>query len=117
MDEKVDGGSRELATEGSQFTPAQKAEWVERFKESGLSLRKFSAQHGLGYMSLWRWVNKSQETAAANSELAEFTEIKLPALTKRPNWSAELSFANGNSLRVCGEVPPAVLEQLLLRVC
>jgi hypothetical protein len=31
-------------------------------------------------------------------------------------WAAELSFANGNTLRIWGEVSAAMLEQLL-RVC
>ena len=96
----------------------EKAQWVRRFVESGLSLREFSAQNGLGYMSLWRWVNKAREpgVGATGSPPPAFTEIKLlPALEPTP-WVAEWSLPNGAVLRVSKEVPAAVLEQLL-RVC
>ena len=46
-----------------------------------------------------------------------FVEWKLPGpAPERPNWLVELSLANGNTLRIAGEVPAQILEQLL-RVC
>jgi len=116
MDEEMEIQSRAPAAKGFQVTSKEKAEWVKRFNESGLSLRTFSAKHGLGYMSLWRWGTKSRELSLATPPLPFFTEIKLPTTPHPTHWSVELSFANGNVLRFCGEVPPAVLEQLL-RVC
>jgi len=96
----------------------EKAQWARRFVESGLSLREFSAQNGLGYMSLWRWVNKAraQGVGRTDSPAPAFTEIKLLPATEPAHWVAEWSLANGAVLRVSKEVPAAVLEQLL-RVC
>jgi transposase-like protein len=96
----------------------EKAQWARRFVESGLSLREFSAQNGLGYVSLWRWVNKArgQGVGAADSPAAAFTEIKLLPATEPAHWVAEWSWPNGAVLRISKEVPAAVLEQLL-RVC
>lgn len=103
-------------------TQQQKAQWVKRFNESGLSLRQFSDQNGIGYMSLWRWVSRTKakptiETAAEPHPAAPtFTEIKLVPSVERSDWVAELSLSNGKVLRLSKEVPAAMLEQLL-RVC
>jgi hypothetical protein len=106
------------AKTNSPATQEEKAQWVRRFHESGLSLRKFSAQHSVRLMSLWRWVNqaKGPEDVAANSARPEFEEIKLPASIGRSDWAAELSLPNGTVLRLSKEVPAAMLDQLL-RVC
>src|SRR6266436_7985061 len=71
-------------------TEEEKAEWVRRFRESGLSLRKFSVRHAVPLMSLWRWVNqpKGFQAIAAGSAQPEFTEIKLPASLVRSDWAA-----------------------------
>ncbi len=99
-----------------QCSPEQRAQWVERFCDSGLSLREFSAQHGLGYMSLWRWVRKAQrhETSDQAAPAAPaFTEIKLAPSVERADWVAELSLPNGKVLRLAKDVPAWLLEQLL----
>lgn len=103
-------------------TPEQKAQWVKRFLESGLSIRKFSAQNGLPLMSLCRWVNKARSNQSTDRAVEvhpvapAFTEIKLVPSVERSDWVAELSLANGKVLRLSKEVPAAMLEQLL-RVC
>jgi transposase-like protein len=62
---------------------SQKAEWVEKYLKSGLSLRQFSKQSGLGYMSLYRWVKKQEGTTESGQEHApiDFAELKLPVGT------------------------------------
>ena len=93
----------------------QRAEWVRRYLESGLSLREFSTQNGMGYMSLWRWVNKARKKAPPLEPPAAcaFTEIKLAPSIAPLTWVAELSWADGKVLRLSQAVPPAMLEQLL----
>ena len=91
-------------------------EWVKRYTESGLSLRAFSTQNAIGYMSLWRWVNKAKKQLAQAPALAPaFTEIKLSPM-ERAGWVAELSLPNGRLLRLAKDIPSALLEQLL-RLC
>lgn len=107
-----------------KFLPSQEArsQWVKRFSESGLSLREFSAQNGIGYMSLWRWVKraKAKQSPGRAVEMppgpTTFTEIKLVPSIERCDWVAELSLPNGKVLRLSKDVPSAMLEQLL-RVC
>lgn len=95
-----------------------KAEWARRFGESGLSIRKFCAQHDLPRMSLWRWVNrgKTVKRVEAPSEAARFEEIKLPPLVQDSDWAAELSLPNGTVVRLSKEVSVAIFQQLM-RVC
>ena len=118
----------ELESVGPATTPAvskrratteeEKAAWVRRFRESGLSLRKFSAQHSVPLMSLCRWVNqaKGPEGVVVSSATAEFEEIKLASSVVRCDWAAELSLPNGTVLRLSKEVPAEMIDQLL-RVC
>jgi transposase-like protein len=115
MNEKAEALSVTPVAKCFQATAEAKAEWVRRFIESGLSIRKFSAQHALPRMSLWRWVNKARdETVPVRSSAGPaFTEIKLLPSVERSDWVAELSLPSGMVLRLSKEVPPAMLQQLL----
>jgi len=110
----------------SARTAQDKADWVRRFRESGQSLRSFSAQHALPRMSLWRWANKQSAVAGQPNRRhtpqpvpwtePEFAEIKLETCLERGAWAAELSLPSGRVLRLSKEVPAGMLEQLL-RLC
>jgi hypothetical protein len=115
MNEKVEALEVAPVWKGSAATVAEKAEWARRFLESGQSIRKFSAQHALPRMSLWRWVNKvrGETVPVTSSAVAAFTEIKLVPAVERSDWVAELSLPNGKVLRLSKEVPACLLEQLL----
>ena len=103
-----------LRPKGMEVTPSEKAEWVRRFNESGLSLRKFSEQYGLRWTSLWQWTSRYPLAHAKSANSPGFVEVQLrPVLSPEPAWSVELTFANGNILRMCGEVPAEILQQVL----
>ena len=93
----------------------EKAAWVKRFHESGLSLRKFSAQHSVPVVSLCRWVNRAKDSEAG-SPTPKFEELTLPPLVAGSAWAAELTLPNGTVLRLSKEVPAAMVDQLL-RIC
>ena len=109
------GAPKGFRSQRSAATTEEKAEWVKRFQESGLSLRKFSAQHSLSLMSIWRWVNQAKAPPSA-SLTPQFEELSLPGLAAGSDWAVELTLANGTVLRLSKEVPAAMLDQLL-RVC
>jgi len=114
MDNKCSGIIGPLRPKGRDVTPAEKAEWVSRFKESGLSLRKFSEQYGLRWGSLWQWTSKYSSAEVTPANTPGFVEVQLrSALVPEAAWSVELTFANGNILRMCGEVPGGILQQVL----
>jgi hypothetical protein len=114
MDDKCSVIIGPLRPKGLEVTPAEKAEWVRRFKESGFSLRKFSEQYGLRRSSLWQWTSKYSSADVKSANAPAFVEVQLrPAPVCEPAWSVELTFANGNILRMCGEVPAGTLQQVL----
>ena len=114
MDHKCSVMFGPLRPKGMEVTPAEKAEWVKRFKESRLSLRKFSEQYGLRLSSLWQWSSKYSSADVKPPNTPAFVEVQLrPALASEPAWSVELSFANDNILRIFGEVPAGILHQVL----
>ena len=47
-------------------TPEQRAQWVRRYRQSGLTQRTFAAQHGIGWSTLVRWL-RDPAPAAVNS--------------------------------------------------
>jgi transposase-like protein len=99
----------------SRVSAEAKAQWVKRFHESGLSLRKFSSQHPVSLMSLCRWVKEAQD-GMAPSPTPQFEELTLPPLAGGSDWAAELTLPNGTVLRLSKEVPATMIDQLL-RVC
>jgi transposase-like protein len=103
-----------LRPKGLEVTAAEKAEWVRRFEQSGVGLREFSAQYGLRVASLRNWRVKYAQAICGQAR-RDFVEVQLPAL-RTPAWSVELVLGNGKVLRLNGEVPEGLLEQVL-RVC
>ena len=118
MNEDVEAKREAALPKYLRVSEAERAEWVRRFQESNLSIRKFSAQNGLCHISVWRWVNRARGEAkpAESSAVPAFTEIKLAPPLERSDWVAELSLPGGKVLRFSKDVPAAMLEQLL-RVC
>ena len=94
----------------------EQQEWVRRFEESGLSAREFSAQHGMHWVTLYRWLSAKRTREAVASLTPDFVEVQLPSQGSEhlvPSWSAELVFGNGKILRLQGDIPAATLQQLL----
>jgi len=104
-----------LRPKGLEVTAAEKAEWARRFDQSGLSMTEFGARYGLRRASLCNWRVKYAEDICGQPE-PDFMEVQLPAMQREPAWSVELAFGNGKVLRLNGEVPEGLVEQLL-RVC
>ena len=117
-------------------TAEEEAQWVKRFLESGLSLRKFAKENDIPPMSLWRWVRRGSERSGAAAVAlkgsgakgeqnglgklepgaAAFAEVKFPASFGQPNWAVELTLPNGTVLRLSKDTPPTLVDQLL-RLC
>jgi transposase-like protein len=91
-------------------TAAERAQWVQRYFQSGLGSREFAAQHGLKYSTLQRWVAQAPAMAPG------FAEVKLPPLPSVVGWTAEVVRPGGATLRLSNAVSPVLLEQLL-RAC
>jgi transposase-like protein len=97
-----------VSTRRARSSASERAQWAQRFFQSGLSQRDFALQHGLKLSTLQRWV--AQQHPAAPSAPA-FVEVKLPPAAS--HWAAELVRADGSVLRLAAHVPTAWFESLL----
>jgi transposase-like protein len=104
-----------------RYSFKEKADYLERFLQSGLSMAEFCRQTHLATSCLQRWLkliepsSRAQEVSASQSPPL-FQELPLPKVLANASWSVELSRANGTVLRLAQPVSPQLLEQLL-RVC
>lgn len=106
---------------GWAVSAEDRARWVGRYRESGLGLKRFAEEHGLRYSQLHYWIYGGRRRGrTARAEIAEagppvFREYLLP----RPpagDWGAEITLADGTSLRVRSGTDPlwagALLDQV-----
>lgn len=100
------------------YSLEQKADYLERFLQSGLSAEDFCRQAHLAPSCLQRWLKLLEparpEQTRSGPELPLFQELALPGPAAAPAcWSVELSRANGTVLRLAQPVSAQLLEQLL----
>lgn len=106
---------------GWAVSAVDRARWVERYRGSGLGLKRFAEEHGLRYSQLHYWIyghrrrRRTPRAEIAESGLPVFREYLLP----RPpagEWGAEIALTDGTSLRVRSGADPlwagALLDQL-----
>jgi hypothetical protein len=97
----------------------EKAEWAERYYQSGLAQKQFAEQEGIADSTLQRWVAENPRPGQAVAIpreaglLPAFAEFKLLGSPIASDWAAELCRPNGVVLRVAADLPAALLEQLL----
>ena len=98
--------------------PEEIADWVSRFRASGLGLRTFAAQHGLSRNRLHYWVYDKRHSQSAKllTPAPQFQELKLAVGLPLADWAAEVSLASGLAVRFSGTAAPAwigaVVQQL-----
>jgi hypothetical protein len=94
------------------------ADWVGRYRASGLGLRTFAEQHGLSESRLHYWVyGKRQGRLARPAASAPlFQELNLTGGLALANWAAEINLSSGLAVRFSAAAAPAwigeVVEQL-----
>jgi transposase-like protein len=102
------------------FSLKQKAEHVERYLQSGLTMAEFCRQTRLPASCLQSWLDlvepyePSEPPAPENPPLFQEVRLGTPAISAQ--WTVELSRPNGSVLRLAQPLSPQLLEQLL-RLC
>jgi len=89
-------------------TAAERAQWVRRLNQSGLSARQFAQQHRLKLSTLQRWVREHPAAAPAPA----FAEVLLPDRAGG-GWAAELLRPDGARLRLAAHAPAPWFDALL----
>jgi transposase-like protein len=95
----------------------QKADYLERFLQSGLTVAEFCRQTQLAPSCLQRWLKLLEpakaQGACATQPAALFQELPMPKPPTNVSWSVELCRPNGTVLRLAQPLSPPLLEQLL----
>mgnify|MGYP001329986659 FL=1 len=89
-------------------TAAERAQWVRRLNQSGLSARQFAQLHRLKLSTLQRWVREHPAAAPAPA----FAEVLLPDRAGG-GWAAELLRPDGARLRLAAHAPAPWFDALL----
>ena len=105
------------------FTPEEIADWITRYRASGLRLRAFSARYDIpaGRLHYWLYQKRPSKPSKPLSPVSTFKEVRLPAgLSLVPNWAAEVSLSRGVAVRFSAAAAPAWIGsvvQALERPC
>ena len=108
--------------QGGTESATDRAGWVQRYRASGLGLKRFAAKHGLATSQLHYWTYRQSSSAASATPAAPlFQELTVPTEWKsRPAWIAEIGLPDGTSVRLDGRVDvawAASLVESLRRPC
>lgn len=95
-------------------TNGERARWVERYRASGLGLKRFAAEHGLSAGKLHYWTYSPDVSTAAAKNGPVFQEITSLAPWKSERyWMAEIGLADGTTVRLDGRAEVAWVKQLV----
>jgi transposase-like protein len=107
--------SREFQTNRARrpnSTRAQRANWVRRLRQSGLSQQAFARKHGLSASSLYAWIKQSAGTLPVKSPPAvSLREVSLPGLLSP--WAAEVERPDGVTVRMSAPLARELLAGFL----
>ena len=80
----------------------ERAKWVKRYRESGLGLKDFAAEHGLKAGRLHYWVYAAEPAPVAEAMAPVFREVRLAgsATATSVPWAAEVVLPSGIMLRL-----------------
>ena len=101
-------------TRHPRTTAAQRREWVERYKRSGMSVPEFSQEHGMGHNTLYRWLSEHSRFNRKLPPSIGWQEIPSAGIIPLASaWAAELALRNGHTLRLSAEAARAFLPAWL----
>ena len=103
---------------GSKAAPksATEAFWLEhleRYGESGLSVREYCERHRLATASLYYWRRRFESRERNPALLAERLVEVTGLVSPRPAWEMEISLAGGATVRLAPGASAAALARVI----
>jgi transposase-like protein len=89
-------------------TPAQRQRLLARYHRSKLTLKRFTARHGIGLSTLSAWLWSERNTIPAK---VKFQEVRLR--NPPPRWPVEVVSPQGWTVRLQNGSDVQMLRQLL----
>ena len=98
---------------GGTHSEAEQAQWVQRYRSSGLGLKRFAAQHGLpaGQLHYWTYSPRGSKSVARATGFHEVTAA-IP-WKSAASWAAEIGLPDGTTVRLDGRAEVAWVKQLV----
>jgi hypothetical protein len=79
----------------------ERARWVERYRASGLGLKRLARRYGLKAPQLHYWVYAGPQRRASQVAAPVFQEMRVPATLATPTvWGAEVGLVDGTTVRL-----------------
>ena len=93
---------------------AERARWVERYRASGLGLKRFAQQQGLSPGRLHYWVYGASKPRVGQGSAPVFQEVRLAGAGFTPaTWSAEVGLPDGTRVRLARGTDPGWMKALV----
>ena len=104
-----------LRSSPKEYSFQERAEWVSRYRASGIGLKRFAAANGLKLLQLHHWVYGKRSSAAKRlkTHLPAFREIRVAECLGAVPWSAEIGLRDGTVVRFRVDADPAWAAALL----
>ena len=94
----------------------ERAEWIARYRSSGLRPPQFAEQHGLKLGTLRNWIQKETHESSLGRETTGFQELLLPSVAATGPWAAEVQLPDGVVVRLGVVATPSWIAALLKTV-
>lgn len=94
----------------------ERAEWITRYRSSGLRPAQFAEQHGLKLGTLRRWMQEEGQGSSLSRETSGFQELLLPSVAAAGPWAAEVQLPDGVVVRLGVAATPSWIASLLKTV-
>src|SRR5207244_11605130 len=91
----------------------ERAEWIARYRSSGLRLPHFAEQHGLKLGTLRNWIQKEGHESSLGRETTGFQELLMPSVAATGPWAAEVQLPDGVVGRLGWVVRPSWIPWLV----
>ena len=95
-------GGMKLRPSGSpSFSVAQRADWLARFRSSGLTLGQFAARHDLkpGRLRYWIYGKSRSSRPVQARDSGKFVEMKMGDFLGPERWEVEIGLPGGVAVR------------------
>jgi transposase-like protein len=93
--------AKSKSSRSSRWTPTQARKVLDRVACSGVSVKQFAREHGLGVERLYRWRHRLRRERPGAEAAARFAEVRIRPTA--PAVGIEVELPGGVFLRVAGD--------------
>lgn len=104
--EIVDTGEKRDARGRRRVPAAQRAQMVEAYRTSGLTMAEFARREAINYSTFAGWYGKARRSESTGASPIKFAEVRLPLTTPGPGPAVpddrlEVRLPDGTMIRGC----------------